>query len=163
MALVSPIYRSHPKPKKRTPAQIFQLNRNRHPSRSERLAWRVLKRLGFERNQILFGYPVSFIHRLKKLIIAIGEPTRLPVEYLWRQAGYKILWFAWGSNLEFQIPVALTGKAFFDIKEMLATALRCRKVLVHLSLSMPPECLPQTSGTRMAYIAKTRLTGACLV
>ena len=46
---------------------------------------------------------------------------------------------------------------------MLATALRCRKALDHLSLSMPPACLPQTSGTRMAYIAKTRLTGACLV
>ena len=116
MTLVSPIYRSRQKKKQRTAAEIFQLNRNRHPSRSERLAWRVVKPLGFERNQILFGYPVSFLHRPKKLIIEIGEPTRLPIEYRWRQAGYKILWFAWDSNYQFQIPVALNWENFFGHK-----------------------------------------------
>jgi hypothetical protein len=113
MTLVSPIYHSRQKKTKRTAAEIFQLKGNRHPSRSERLAWRVVKPLGFQRNQILFGYPVSFIHRLKKLIIEIGEPTRLPMEYGWRDAGYKILWFAWDSNYQFQIPVALNWEGLF--------------------------------------------------
>jgi|SRR5215813_627608 len=113
MALVSSIYRSRPKKKKRTAAQILCLKGNRHPSQSERRAWRVLKELGFKRNQVLFGYPAQFLHRLKKIIIAIGDPIRVSQESRWRQAGYNILWFPWDYNYPSEIPQALNSQGFF--------------------------------------------------
>jgi len=113
MALVSPIYRSRQKKDKRMAAEIFHLTRKRHPSESERRAWRVLKGLGFKRNQFLFGYPVQFVHRPKKIIIAIGDQMSLPMEKRWRRAGYNILWFPWDHNYKFEIPHALNSEGFF--------------------------------------------------